>query len=133
MQANGIRSDLKIDTSLTFAQIPEKLVQGKLPLRIYCNNDYPLALITTWPIPSENCSLDLSWWGEIDDTLTLDSEVNLPPGYLRAVRYGLAVALAPEYGRDPGPVVIGIAQQAKQELSALNASTFAGTQDPPAA
>ena len=41
--------------------------------------------------------------------------------------------LAGEYGREPSATVMGIAQQSKQELFALNASNFAGTQDPPQA
>lgn len=135
VQANGVRSDLKIDTSAEFAAIPEKTVQGKLPLRLYCNDDYPLALITTWPIPSENCSLDLSWWRPLPDELGLDDPLDVPPAYSRALRYNLAVMLSSEYGKGQplDSTIAGIAQQAKQQIMALNASNFAGTQDPPAA
>jgi len=131
IQANNVRSDLKIDTSAEWATIPEKTATGKLPLRMYSDHDYPLSTIKFWPIPSQNCSLDLYVWEELTDDLDLGNALDLPPSYGRAIHYNLAVALAPEYGRDPGPIVMGIAQQSKQELFALNASNFAGTQDAP--
>lgn len=131
IQSNGLRTDLKLDTSAEWGMIPEKTVAGRLPLRMYNNNDYPLAALRFWPVPSQNCQLDLYAWDELEDALILTDDFDLPPGYLRAVRYNLAVAIAPEYGRDPGPVVVGIAQESKASLFALNASTFAGTLDAP--
>ncbi len=133
VQANGIKSDLKIDTSLEWNQIPEKAASGKLPLRMYSDNDYPLSTLKFWPVPSQDCSLDLNAWDELTDTMLLTDVIDLPPSYQRALRYNLAVTLAPEYGKNPGDVVMGIAQQSKQELFALNASNFAGTQDAPQA
>lgn len=131
---NGIRTDLELIGSVKWNAIPEKNVQGRLPLRLYCDNDYPLATIRIWPIPSGALQLDLNAWDELSDVLTLDEQFDLPPSYLRAVRYNLAVTLSSEYGKGAqlDATIAGIAQQSKAELFALNASNFAGTQDPPA-
>jgi hypothetical protein len=132
VRSNGVRHEMAIDTSMTWSQIPEKTVQGKLPLRLYCDYAYPQAALKVWPIPSEPCSLDLYVWNSLTAPMLIGDIVDLPPAYARALTYNLAVAVAPEFGKDPGPVIMGIAQQSKAEIMALNASMFAGTQDPPA-
>lgn len=131
---DGIRAELELIGSKQWNEIPEKNVQGRLPLRVYCDNDYPLATIRIWPIPSGPLQLDLNAWDELEDNYTLDAPFDLPPSYLRAIRFNLAVTLSSEYGKGSqlDGTVAAIAQQSKAELFALNASTFAGTQDPPA-
>jgi hypothetical protein len=130
VQTNKLRSDLKLDTAREWRAIPEKTVAARLPLRLYCDNDYPVSTLRIWPVPSQPCTLDMDVWEGLDDAQELSFEVKFPPAYARALRYGLAVAVAPEYGVDPGPIA-AIAAQAKQKLIALNASTFSGTEDPP--
>jgi hypothetical protein len=133
VRPNGVRQEMSLETSATWAQIPEKTVQGKLPLRLYCDYAYPQAALKVWPIPSQPCSLDLYVWHALTAPMVIGDIVDLPPAYLRGLTYNLAVVFAPEFGKDPGPVITGIAQQSKAEIMALNASMFAGTQDPPAA
>jgi hypothetical protein len=120
-----------LDTTATWASIPEKTVTGKLPIRLYCDYAYPLATLRVWPIPSESCSLDLYVWQGLTVPMELAHTFDLPPAYARAILFNLTVSIAPEYGLDPGPVILGISQQSKQEVMALNASTFAGTLEPP--
>jgi len=133
VRANGVRSDMQLDTSATWASISEKGVAGKLPIRVYCDYAYPLATVRLWPVPSENCTLDVYVWQGLTVPMVLDDVFDLPPAYGRAVLYNLSVSIAPEYGLDPGPVILGIAQQSKNEVMSLNASTFAGTLEPPPA
>jgi hypothetical protein len=63
---------------------------------------------------------------------TYDSTADFPPGYLKAIRYNLAVDLAPEYGRSPDPSVMQIAGASLAALRALNESNELGTEQPPA-
>jgi len=132
VRQNGVRQEMSLDVSGTWALIPQKTIQGKLPLRLYCDYGYPQATLHVWPVPSQACSLDLYVWNALVAPMVLGDIFDLPPAYARALLYNLAMAIAPEYGRDPGPVIAGIAQQGKAEIMALNASTFAGTSDPPA-
>lgn len=62
---------------------------------------------------------------------TYDETVDLPPGYLKPIRYNLALDLAPEYGRDPSPI-LAIAQSSLETLRELNASNWAAMETPPA-
>src|SRR5262252_4560665 len=132
VRQNGVRQDMTLDTSVTWAPIPEKTIQGRLPLRLYCDYGYPQATLRLWPVPSQACSLDIYVWNALVTPMVIGDIFDLPPAYARALLYNLAVSIAPEYGKDPGPIITGIAQQGKAEIMALNASMFAGTQDPPA-
>jgi hypothetical protein len=79
--------------------------------------------------------------GTIDATggiATYDQDANYPPGYYKAIRYNLAVDLAPEFGRqgeigqaqDPASIA-GIALSSMAALRGVNASNEAGTEQPP--
>ena len=66
-----------------------------------------------------------------------DQAAAYPPGYLKAIRYNLAVDLAPEYGRqaaigDPAnpASIAGIALSTMQALRGLNESNLDATEDP---
>lgn len=76
--------------------------------------------------------------GSTGGVATYDQTADYPPGYLKAIRYNLAVDIAPEYGRqqelgaanDPASIA-GIALNSLAALRALNASNEAGTEGPP--
>lgn len=67
---------------------------------------------------------------------TYDQTADYPPGYLKAIKYNLAVDIGPEYGRPVGNAqdpasIAGIALSSLAALRALNASNEAGTEAPP--
>ena len=45
--------------------------------------------------------------------------VSLPTGFLRALKYNLALDLAPEYGKTPNAIIISVAQESKEVLKRL--------------
>lgn len=53
---------------------------------------------------------------EITDT------ISFPPEYDEAIKYNLAVRLAPEYGREPSQVVVALAQSSLNTLETKNFS-----------
>lgn len=81
---------------------------------------------TTWPAGT------LYYSGAVGETLvavsykplatftSLTETVNLPPGYYRAIKYNLALELAPEYQVDPQPDVRMIATEAMKLLKTRN-------------
>lgn len=132
IQANGLRSEMVMISAKEYAAIAEKSgALSKQPLMLYNDNDYPVSNLTVWPAPIGTPTLDLYVWEELEGPLALADPLNMPPAYARAVRFNLALTLAPEYGKDPGQVVIAIAQQSKAELGGLNASNNAAQEDPP--
>jgi len=56
----------------------------------------------------------------ITDLPALTAEVSFPPGYDRAIRLGLALELAPEYGKDVTAVMAAQYAQARKVLKRIN-------------
>jgi hypothetical protein len=131
IQDNGLRTDLALVTSKMFASIPEKSAQAMQPLVLYIDNDYPLAKIQLNPVPKlSTTTLELVMWTDLA-FFALSDTVDMPPAYLKAIRYNLAVDLAPEYEREPSPLVITEAQKSLAAISGLNIANFAAQEDPP--
>jgi hypothetical protein len=132
IQENTLRTDLTLVTSKMFASIPEKSAEAMQPLVLYIDNDYPLAKIQLNPVPKLSTTiLELVMWTDLQ-FFVIDDDVDMPPAYLKAIRYNLAVDLAPEYEREPSPLVISEAQKSLAALAGLNLSNFAAQEDPPA-
>jgi hypothetical protein len=56
----------------------------------------------------------------LNSNVTLDTECNLPPAYKAALRYNLAVQVAPEFGRDAGMTVQLSALRALNSIATAN-------------
>jgi hypothetical protein len=54
----------------------------------------------------------MNWLAQLTRLCSVSDEVSLPPGYSDALAYNLAVALAPEYGRNANAVVMEKAAEA---------------------
>jgi hypothetical protein len=50
------------------------------------------------PVPSAADTLVLYTWQQLSRFAATSDTFDLPPGYARAIRYNLALELAPEYG-----------------------------------
>ena len=133
IQPNTLRIPMDIITSPQWAAIEEKTAQARVPQLLFNDNDYPLAGLHVWPVPIANCILDVWVWDELTDAMLLTDPFDVPPGYLRPVKYNLAVSIASAYGITPLPTVVQIADVSKDELFRLNLSNFANTQDAPPA
>jgi len=69
-------------------------------------NDFPLGLITVWPVPTQAIPITLSTGRVLSTPVVAATLLTGPPGYLKALRYALAVELGAEFGVDPSPVVL---------------------------
>ena len=92
----------KLDRALPMAdedawrENPIKILGG-IPEAAYYEAEHPMGLLSIWPQPSTG-TLRVYAWRQFEP-MTLDSEVQFPTGFDRALRYALALELAPEYGR----------------------------------
>ena len=116
--SNDIRVD--IITSNEFAKIGVKETQSSIPYSIYMEGSYPLARINVYPVPSVATTLKLFSWKPLTNLTNLSTEINLPPGFNRALRYNLAQELAPEYGREAGPTVQTVASRSLSNIKRIN-------------
>lgn len=61
-------------------------------------NDYPLAQIILWPTPQAIVPVYIDAPMLLTQVATLQTAINLPPGYARALQYAVAIEIAPDYG-----------------------------------
>lgn len=94
----------------TFAGIITKNVSG-LPYALNYSNSYPLGVIKTYPLGLGGYTLFLLTEKPATGFATLDTVLNLPDGWERALIYNLAIELAPEYAQKPDAVILKIAAE----------------------
>lgn len=97
-----------------------KTLQEPIPQMMLYVNEAPLGKLTLYPVPSEVVPVTLSIRRLLDSNITLATTLALPPGYTKALRYNLAVEMAPEYGIEVGPTLMSIATDAKGDLKRAN-------------
>ena len=89
-------------------------------MKWYDTGDYPLRTVIVWPIPTQP-NMVVAWlWQPLIDAKDLDTDMVFPKGYERALRYSLAIELAPEFGKSVDPNVTKIAGAAKSVVRRLN-------------
>lgn len=118
-------NDGAIDIPLTmysidqYASIADKTATG-IPDSIYIDYNFPNLTVKLYPMPSQAYTMTvysekpLSEYSAIGDTLTV------PPGYERALRYNLAMEIAPEYGKQASATVMKIAIESKNAIRSQN-------------
>lgn len=97
-----------------------KDTESSIPTKLYNDCGYPLSTLYLWPIPSEVKTIILHSWKPLTSFSATTDSISLPPGYMRALRYNLAVDLAPEYGISIAPEIAQIAQESKANIKRMN-------------
>jgi len=111
---------IKILLDEDWQQVLVKSVASTFPIACYPQGDFPLNTLNFWPIPTVACSVVLYTPGSFGDFQTINDAVSFPNGYERAMRYNLAMEIAPEYGIEVSSTVQGIAYVAKNQIRARN-------------
>ncbi len=122
LHANGLSVPLQIIDVAAWNSIPETALTGVSPRLLYCDYNYPSATLYLSPIPSGTPTLYLSLWEELTGFATLDDTFDLPPGYLEAVWYNLAVHLAIMFGKPISGDLRNEATARKSAIAQLNVS-----------
>lgn len=118
----GVDIDVEVIDQYTYNLIPLKDMSAPIVERMLYIPDWPLGILTFWPVPSANNPIVLTYTGDgaRPGIVSLTDMCNWPPGYSRAVRYNLATQLAPEYGRFITTEVSEIARVSKGKLKVTN-------------
>ncbi len=103
-----------------WGNIRSKNTSGSIVQYAYYDQNYPLATLKVWPVPMGGTDLIIHANALLNSTVTLIDVVSLPPAYVRAIRYHLAIALSVENGLDPLASLLNTAASAKQLLEANN-------------
>lgn len=112
---------LQILSAEEWAMVADKTSQGQ-PAKIHLAGTYPLQTVYLHPVPNEAGTLSLYSKKPLSTFASSNEDVELPPGYAKALRYGLAIELAPEYGKQPDPALIIQFTEAKEIIQKQNVS-----------
>lgn len=114
---------IEIVTYKQYQAIIDKALSQSFPQQIAYNPTYASGLGTLflWPVPSSDTTILLTSRKPIAAIAALSDTVVLPPGHQKAIRYGLAVALAPEYGVRLAeiPEIVSEAKSALQDIISM--------------
>lgn len=80
-----------------YSEIFFKTLQSSPSYNLYYRAEYPLGVIELYPVPSVGNTLHLEVPAAFDPVTAVTDVLDLAPGYLKALKYQLAVAIAPEY------------------------------------
>lgn len=93
-------------------------------------NEYPFGVITVWPVPTQAIPITLTMRRLLAFPVALSDALTGPPGFVKAVKYCLAVESAPEFGVSAAADVVVIAADAKGDFKRANQTIVESTYDP---
>jgi hypothetical protein len=115
----GVDYPVEIISNEEYALIPLKSTSSTIPDKLYYRSGYPLGTVTLYPTPTAGYTLYLECQAALSTYDDVSDSVDLAPGYLKALKYNLAIAISPEY-KDPSQVVIMEAQKSIEWIKRLN-------------
>ncbi len=108
-------------TDAGWQAVPVKLVGSTLPTQVYDDGAFPFRNLSFWPYPTIVDNVRIYGWSAVSQFPDLFTDVTFPPGYLKMLRYNLAVDLAPEFGRQTPPEVASQAVSTLARIKSMNA------------
>lgn len=116
----GVSYDVTILTPQEYAAIGLKTSQATYPTYLYYAPDLQTGHIWVYPVPSAAYAMHCLTWTPMQAFATKDETAYFAPGWRRALAYNLAIELAPEYEKDPSPLVMKIANESKAWVKRVN-------------
>ena len=116
----GLSFGIKLVNQDQYNGIALKSVTSSYPQVLWVNNTYPDVTLTVYPVPSKLLQWYIVSVAQLTKPAQIATDLNFPPGYLRAFRYNLACELAPEFGVEPSGQVVRIAMTSKRNLKRIN-------------
>lgn len=113
-----------------YAQVRQKALTSTQPTQVFYEASYPNGTVFVWPKPTEVRNLVLYTFAPISTFSAASDTMALPPGYADAVRYNLAVRLAPEWGKSVRPDVAAMAVESLSRIKTTNAPSLEMSVDP---
>jgi hypothetical protein len=115
--SGGLDFPMQYVSEEEYALITLKTLTSPFPQFYTYTNAYPLGTIKVYPSLGSSATLNLLSEKPLTEFATLFTSVSLPMGWIRALRYNLAIELAPEYGKEPSAAVVAIAAKSLAAVS----------------
>ena len=128
MTESGTDYDVDIISRNGWDDISDKTSTSNLVQVLQFEATMPDATIKVWPVPNTANTLHIRTRIPFTAAALTDA-VSLPPGYVNAIDYNLAIALAPEYGVAVTPEIVERARKSKGAVKRINSRPVLATQD----
>lgn len=109
-----------IQTVREWQQIVDKGATSDQVLELWLDVKAPLGDLYVHPISNTVATMLLYLQGKFDAIPTLDTQIIVPDGLYRAIRYNLGVELAPELQKELPPLWLSNAVQSKAVIKSSN-------------
>lgn len=116
-----VRNPLKIRDKDWWANQRLQGITTNLPTDLYYRPDWPNGSCFIWPVPNFAYGLELEIESILQGFVTLGDTFTAPPGYPLALELTLAEMLCSAFERQPSPVLISAASEARRAVQGLNA------------
>ena len=117
---SGLSFGLQFINQEQYNNIALKTAGSSYPQVMFVNETYPNVTLSVYPIPTTPLEFHFVSVQPLSQLATLNTNIEMPPGYLRAFRFNLATELAAEFGVEPSPQVSRIAMASKRTLKRIN-------------
>lgn len=87
---------------------------------VYLEDTVPYSVLKVYPVATLPYTLILLPWQAHSPYAAYDAVLDWPNGYARAMQYGLALEIAPQYGVEPSPMILRTAEESKRALYVPN-------------
>lgn len=91
-----------------------------LPNCLFYDTAYPLGNLFFYPVPTAQYEMHVTVLDALPQFAAPATSISLPPEYLAAIRYNLALFLAPSYQIDPSRALVGHAVNTKRVIKRMN-------------
>lgn len=125
----GIDYPLRVVALGEYEAIPDKSTTGSIPEVMAIRPGYPLSTLHLYPAPGSGCTLVMDKVAPPSD-LALYDTMPYPPEFIRAIRYNLAIELAPEYGVSVAAEIAKTASDALEIVRRVNLQIPSAVFDP---
>ena len=126
---SGVDYPLELIGVDDYEAIRLKTLQTAWPIYAYLENDFPLAKLYTWPINTGNV-INLQQEKPLTNFASAYDTVTLPPGYADAIRFNLALRMAPEFQITAGADLERMAERALKNIKRTNSRVPTMASDP---
>lgn len=125
----GIETPVNLMTLSAWKNTPVKDVVVSAPSGVYYEPTFPRGLLMFNAIPTSGNgeTFTIVSFKELAELPGLTQQLQLPPGYERLIRLGLAIEVAPEYGANINPLIFDQYRSAKIAIKRTNSATRGGT------
>lgn len=115
---NGSDYSMSLMSFRRYGDIGFKAIEG-YPTRLYYEPVYPLGKIYFNLMPTTDLTLHLISMKALTAIPDLDTTIDLPAEYDRALKFNLMLDIAPDYGMSVSQEVINAARESKQNLKRI--------------